>query len=376
MHTSRRPSPTHVPLVKRNDRLGTAAPPIAPDRGTGSAAHRAGLRPRRRRRVRHSQSPAPGGAGCHGSQRNRGATGRARHRLRRSDGEAGRDAADRAGGERILRDAEDGGRHHRLQREHAGPGVRAVSRARFSRRSPISATRSSRATSCSRSTAPICCRRNRRCWRPPACSNCRPGRWRASTSLLRAGGSAQKDVDQATSDQQTAEGNFKAAQGCGAHLRQDRRRDRRRSWSKRKVDSTLLVPSPIAGRDRRAQRRAGLPDPAGQCAGAVLGRRSLDHVDAGQRHRDRRAGLQARPGGRGHGCRPIRTRCSRGTSPRSASTIDPNTHRQLVRSEIADPDSTCCDPGMFASFVIRMGDAGALARRCRSRAWCARATAP
>ena len=32
-----------------------------------------------------------------------------------------------------------------------------------------------------------------------------------ASGLLKAGGSAQKDVDQATSDQQTAEGNFKAA---------------------------------------------------------------------------------------------------------------------------------------------------------------------
>jgi len=35
-----------------------------------------------------------------------------------------------------------------------------------------------------------------------------------ATQLLRAGGSAQKDVDQATSDQQTAEGNFKAAKNA------------------------------------------------------------------------------------------------------------------------------------------------------------------
>jgi cobalt-zinc-cadmium efflux system membrane fusion protein len=35
--------------------------------------------------------------------------------------------------------------------------------------------------------------------------------------------------------------------------------------------------------------------------------------------------------------------------------IDPNTHRQLVRSEIADPEHKL-RPGMFASFVIRMGD--------------------
>src|SRR6202048_3835913 len=34
---------------------------------------------------------------------------------------------------------------------------------------------------------------------------------RRGTGLVKSGGSAQKDVDQATSDQQTAEGNFKAA---------------------------------------------------------------------------------------------------------------------------------------------------------------------
>ena len=43
------------------------------------------------------------------------------------------------------------------------------------------------------------------------------------TQLLKAGGSAQRDVDQATSDQQTAEGNFKAARNSVRNLRQDRR---------------------------------------------------------------------------------------------------------------------------------------------------------
>jgi cobalt-zinc-cadmium efflux system membrane fusion protein len=37
------------------------------------------------------------------------------------------------------------------------------------------------------------------------------------------------------------------------------------------------------------------------------------------------------------------------------SMIDPNTHRQLVRSEINDPQHLLRS-GMFASFVIRVGD--------------------
>jgi cobalt-zinc-cadmium efflux system membrane fusion protein len=37
------------------------------------------------------------------------------------------------------------------------------------------------------------------------------------------------------------------------------------------------------------------------------------------------------------------------------SVIDPNSHRQLVRSEIEDPQHLLRS-GMFASFVIRVGD--------------------
>ena len=67
------------------------------------------------------------------------------------------------------------------------------------------------------------------------------------TGLLKAGGSAQKDVDQSTSDEQTAEGNFKAAQNAVRIFgKTDAEIDQ--IVAERKVDSTLLVPSPIAGR--------------------------------------------------------------------------------------------------------------------------------
>ena len=41
------------------------------------------------------------------------------------------------------------------------------------------------ATRCSRSTAPICFRRNRRCWRPPAFSNCKSACSRAHSTCSR-----------------------------------------------------------------------------------------------------------------------------------------------------------------------------------------------
>ena len=56
------------------------------------------------------------------------------------------------------------------------------------------------------------------------------------------------------------------------------------------------------------------------------------------------------------------------------ATVDPNTRRVLVRSEISDPQHELRS-GMFANFVISVGAAGALARRSGSTAWCAKATA-
>ena len=68
-----------------------------------------------------------------------------------------------------------------------------------------------------------------------------------ATQLLKAGGSAQKDVDQSTSDEQTAEGNFKAARDAVRIFgKTDAEIDQ--IVDKRKVDSVLLVPSPISGR--------------------------------------------------------------------------------------------------------------------------------
>src|ERR1700737_188258 len=67
------------------------------------------------------------------------------------------------------------------------------------------------------------------------------------TMLLKAGGSAQKDVDQSTSDEQTAEGHFKAARNAVRIFgKTDAEIDQ--IIAQRKVDSTLLVPSPLSGK--------------------------------------------------------------------------------------------------------------------------------
>jgi cobalt-zinc-cadmium efflux system membrane fusion protein len=65
--------------------------------------------------------------------------------------------------------------------------------------------------------------------------------------LLKSGGSAQKDVDQATSDEQTAEGNFKAATNA-VRIFGKADAEIEQILGARKVDSTLVVSSPIDGR--------------------------------------------------------------------------------------------------------------------------------
>src|ERR1700690_1037222 len=174
-----------------------------------------------------------------------------------------------------------------------------------------------------------------------------------ATQLLKAGGSAQKDVDQSTSDEQTAEGNFKAG------------RDAVRIFGKtdaeidqivemRKVDSVLLVPSPISGRIVARSAAPGfLTQPGNAPAPYSVADLSTMWMIANVIETDAPAyklGQQvqvtvpAYPG-----------KIFTGHVTALGAMIDPNSPRQLVRSEIDDPQHLLRS-GMFASFVIRVGD--------------------
>jgi membrane fusion protein, heavy metal efflux system len=174
-----------------------------------------------------------------------------------------------------------------------------------------------------------------------------------ATGLLKAGGSAQKDVDQSTSDQQTAEGNYKAA------------RDAVRIFGKtdaeidqvvdmRKVDSTLRVPSPIAGRVVARNAAPGLLTQPGSTPSPysvvdlstmwMLANVVETDAPAYKVGQDVEVRVPAYPDA-----------VFKGRVTAVGSMIDPNTHRQLVRSEIDDPQHLLRS-GMFASFVIHVGD--------------------
>ncbi|HVX79667.1 MAG TPA: efflux RND transporter periplasmic adaptor subunit [Bradyrhizobium sp.] len=174
-----------------------------------------------------------------------------------------------------------------------------------------------------------------------------------ATELLKAGGSAQRDVDQATSDHQTAEANFKAARDAVRIFgKTDAEIDQ--ILAQRKVDSTLYVPSPISGTViARSAAEGFLTQPGAAPAPYSVADLStmwmianVIETDAPSYHvgQEVQVRLPAYP-----------DKTFEGHVTTVGSMIDPNTHRQLVRSEIADPDHLL-RAGMFASFLIRLTD--------------------
>ena len=173
------------------------------------------------------------------------------------------------------------------------------------------------------------------------------------TGLLKAGGSAQKDVDQSTSDEQTAEGNLKAARNAVRIFgKTDAEIDQ--IVAERKVDSTLLVPSPIAGRVVARSAAPGfLTQPGNAPAPFQIANLSTMWMLANVIETD----APAYKLGQDVEVRVLAypDTVFKGHVTQLGSTIDPNSHRLLVRSEIDDPQHLLRS-GMYASFVIHVGD--------------------
>jgi cobalt-zinc-cadmium efflux system membrane fusion protein len=173
-----------------------------------------------------------------------------------------------------------------------------------------------------------------------------------ATGLLRAGGSAQKDIDQATSDQQTAEGNFKAAMNS-VRIFGKSDAEIEQIFRDRKVDSTLVVPSPIDGRVVTRNAAPGfLTQPGTAPAPFSVADISTMWMIANVIETDAPAYKVGQPVEVRVPAYPDKV--FKGHVTTVGSIIDPNTHRQLVRSEIEDPEHLLRS-GMYASFIIRVG---------------------
>ena len=163
---------------------------------------------------------------------------------------------------------------------------------------------------------------------------------------------SQRDLDQGISDQQTAEGNLRAGRDAVRIFgKTDAEIDQ--IIANRKADPTLVVPSPIDGRitDRNAApglfvQPAGAPAPytvADINTMWMLANVAEDDSPAFRVGQAVQVKINAFPG-----------EVFDGTVTTVGSSVDPNTRRVLVRSEIKDPKHELRS-GMFANFVITVG---------------------
>ncbi len=166
-------------------------------------------------------------------------------------------------------------------------------------------------------------------------------------------GIADKDLEQATSDQMTAEGALKAARDAvavfgktGAEID--------RMIRTRVIDPYLVVRSPIAGRITARNAAPGLyvqpgnppapysvADVSHVWMNASVAEDDMPVVHTGE---GIDVSVMAFPGHE-----------FAGHISAVGATVDPQLHRGLVRAEIEDPEHRLL-PGMFVSFVIVVGD--------------------
>jgi cobalt-zinc-cadmium efflux system membrane fusion protein len=164
---------------------------------------------------------------------------------------------------------------------------------------------------------------------------------------------SQKDLEQAIADQQAAEGALRAARDA-VRIFGKTEAEIDRMIQDRHVDPILVVPSPISGRITARNAAPGLLVQPGNAPApyavadistmwmlANVAESDSPSFKVGQ---DVKVTIMAHPG-----------RVYEGRISTIGSTVDPLTHRVLVRSEIADPNHELRS-GMFANFVIRTGD--------------------
>ena len=164
-------------------------------------------------------------------------------------------------------------------------------------------------------------------------------------------GVSQRELEQAINDQQAADGALKAARDA---LRVFGKSEAEISQiiSTRKIDSALVVPSPISGQITAKNAPPGyLVQPGTPPAPYSVADLSVKWMFGDVIESDSpffRAGqpvevkVMAHPG-----------RVFKGKVNKVYETVDPNVHTLQIRSEISDPTNEL-RPGMLATFVIRV----------------------
>jgi membrane fusion protein, heavy metal efflux system len=166
-------------------------------------------------------------------------------------------------------------------------------------------------------------------------------------------GVSERELEQATSEQQTAEGALKAARDA-VRVFGKTEAEVNQIVSTRQIDPALVVHSPIAGEVTAYNAPPGLLVQPGTGTAPfsiadtsvkwMLGSVCESDSPLIREGQDVEAKVMAHPG-----------RVFTGKISKIYAAVDPNTHRVTIRSEIADPQHEL-RPGMLASFVIRVQD--------------------
>ena len=161
----------------------------------------------------------------------------------------------------------------------------------------------------------------------------------------------QNDYETAVANQQTAEGALKAARSAVAVFGKSEA-EIDRIVAKRQVEPALVVKSPISGRITARNAAPGLLEqPGTPPAPYSVADMRTKWMQANVIESDSplyrigqpiRAEVMAYPG-----------RVFEGSISRLGRSLDPNTHRVVVRCEISDPKDELI-PGMLANFVIQV----------------------
>jgi membrane fusion protein, heavy metal efflux system len=164
-------------------------------------------------------------------------------------------------------------------------------------------------------------------------------------------GVPQRELEQAISDQQTADGALKAARDAVLVFgKTDAEIDQ--MIASRKIDPALVVRSPITGKVTYKVAQPGfLVQPGNPPAPYSVADVNLKWMLANVPESD---------SGFFHVGQPVAVRTLaydgrvfKGKVSKIYETVDPNTHRVTIRSEISDPKNDL-RPGMLANFVIRV----------------------
>ncbi len=163
------------------------------------------------------------------------------------------------------------------------------------------------------------------------------------------GGVAEREKEQATSDEQTAEGALKAARDAVRVFgKTDAEIDQ--MIATRKIDPALIVRSPISGKITSKSAQPGwLVQPGNMPAPYSVADVSIKWMLADVVESEIPLFHLGQPVQVSVMSYP--NRVFRGRVSKIYETVDPNTHRVTIRSEIVDPNDDL-HPGMLANFVI------------------------